>query len=77
MSLACIKLHLLPEEAFNGVTINGADAMGLARDYGSIAVGKRANLIITRPLSSLAYLPYAYTSPWIDRVVFASVKQGV
>lgn len=77
MSLACIKLHLLPEEAFNGVTINGADAMGLARDYGSIAVGKRANLIITRPLPSLAYLPYAYTSPWIDRVVFASVKQGV
>ncbi len=68
MSLACIKLRLLPEEAFNAVTINGAYAMGLANDYGSICVGKRAHLILTHPLPSLAYLPYAYTSPFVQRV---------
>ncbi len=69
MSLGCIKLRLLPEEAFHAVTLNGAYAMGLSRDYGSIAVGKRAAVIITEPLPSLAYLPYAYTSPLIRKVL--------
>lgn len=71
MSLACIKLRLLPEEAFNGATLNGAYAMGLEHDYGSITVGKKANLIITTPLPSLAYLPYAYTSPFVSRVILS------
>ena len=65
MSLGCIKMRLLPEEALNAVTINGAAAMGVAHLYGSITRGKRANLIITRNIPSLAYLPYAYTTPLI------------
>lgn len=62
MSLACMKMRLLPEEALNAVTINGAYAMGLSRDYGSITVGRKASLILTKPVPSLAYLPYAYTT---------------
>jgi imidazolonepropionase len=69
MSLGCIKLRLLPEEAFHAVTLNGAYAMGLSCDYGSIAVGKRAAVLVTAPLPSLAYLPYAYTSPLVRRVL--------
>lgn len=62
MSLACMKMRLLPEEALNAVTINGAYAMGLSRDYGSITVGRKASLILTKAVPSLAYLPYAYTT---------------
>lgn len=69
MSLACIKMRLLPEEALNAVTINGACAMGLSAEYGSISVGRRAKLIITKPLPSLAFMPYAYTSDVIAQVV--------
>ena len=71
MSLACIKMRLLPEEALNAVTINGAAAMGVAHLYGSITPGKRANLIITRNIPSLAYLPYAYTTPLIAQRIDA------
>ncbi|MGI6222073.1 MAG: imidazolonepropionase [Prevotella sp.] len=62
MSLACMKMRLLPEEALNAVTINGAYAMGLSSDYGSITVGRKASLILTQPIPSLAYIPYAYTT---------------
>ena len=68
VSLACIKMRLLPAEALNAATLNSAAAMGLSRDYGSIARGKVANFIITEPISSIDYLPYAYTSPLIERV---------
>ena len=68
LSLACIKQRLLPEEAFTAATLNAACAMGLSRDYGSIAVGKGANFIVTEPIPSLAYVPYAYTSPLIRKV---------
>ncbi len=71
MSLACIKMRLLPEEALNAVTINGAAAMGVAHLYGSITPGKRANLIIARNIPSLAYLPYAYTTPLIAQRIDA------
>ena len=64
-SLACIKLRLQPAEALNAATINGAAAMGLSHDYGSITVGKRASLFITRPIPSIDYIPYAYTEPLI------------
>lgn len=69
MSLACLKMRLLPEEALNAVTINGAYAMGLSAEYGSIGVGRRAKLIITKPVPSLAFLPYAYSSDVISRVI--------
>lgn len=68
VSLACIKLRLLPAEAINAATINSAYAMGLSRDYGSIAVGKVANFFITEPIPSVDFIPYAYTSPIIKRV---------
>ncbi len=69
VSLACIKMRLLPVEAINAATVNSAYAMGLSRDYGSIAVGKRANMFITEPIPSVDYIPYAYTSPLIRRVL--------
>ncbi len=59
-SLACTQMKLLPEEAFHAITINGAHAMELQDEVGSIAIGKRANLLLTKPVPSLAYLPYAY-----------------
>jgi imidazolonepropionase len=69
ISLACIQMKLLPEEAINAATMNGAYAMGLGEEVGSITEGKRANLIFTKPLPSLAYLPYAFGSNCIDRVM--------
>jgi len=69
MSLGCIKLRLLPEEAFNAVTINAAYAMGLSYDYGSITIGKKAHLILTHPIPSLAFIPYSYTTPIIRKVL--------
>lgn len=68
LSLACIRMKMTPEEAINAATINGAYALGVSRDYGSIAEGKVANFFITKPMPSVAYLPYAYTSPLISRV---------
>jgi imidazolonepropionase len=67
-SLACIKMGLLPEEALNAVTINGAFAMEVDALAGSISVGKQANFIITKEMPSLYYLPYAFGSNVIDRV---------
>ena len=68
VSLACIKMRLLPEEAINAATINSAYAMGLSKDYGSIEAGKVANFFITEPIPSVNFIPYAYTSPIISRV---------
>lgn len=68
VSLACIQMRLLPEEAFAGATINGAAAMELDEFVGSITVGKDANLIVTNPTPSLAFLPYRFTKPHIDQV---------
>jgi imidazolonepropionase len=62
-------MRLLPEEAINAATVNGAYAMSLGHELGSITTGKKANLIFTRPLSSLAYLPYAFGSDLIDQVM--------
>lgn len=68
VSLACIKLRLLPSEAINAATLNAAAAMGESRDYGSIAVGKVANFFITRRIPSVDFIPYAYTTPVVRRV---------
>ena len=67
VSLACIKMRLLPAEAINAATLNAAYAMGQSNEYGSITVGKTANFFITEPIPSIDYIPYAYTSPIICR----------
>lgn len=69
VSLGCIRLRLLPEEAINAVTINAAYAMGLAETHGSITVGKKANLFITKKIPSYEFLPYAYGSNLVDTVL--------
>jgi len=69
LSLACINMKLTPEEAINATTINGAYAMNLSHTHGSIAIGKKANLIITKPISSYAYIPYAFGSNVVDKVI--------
>ena len=60
VSMSCIQMKMLPEEAINAATINGAYAIELEKEVGSITIGKRANLIITQPIPSIAYLPYAF-----------------
>ena len=69
LSLACTKMKLTPEEAFNAVTINGAYAMQLEDQLGSITKGKLANLIITKNIPSLTYIPYMFGSNHIDKVL--------
>ncbi|NGX84778.1 MULTISPECIES: imidazolonepropionase [Aequorivita] len=69
VATACIKMRLTPEEAINAATINGAYAMGLSDTHGSITKGKAANLIITKPIPSYGYLPYAFGSNMIDAVI--------
>ena len=68
LSLACIKLRMTPEEAINAATINGAFALELEDQLGSIAKGKLANFFITKPIPSLAYFPYAFGSDLVARV---------
>jgi imidazolonepropionase len=69
VSLACIQMKLTPEEAFNASTINGAAAIELSATHGSITVGKKANIIITKPIQSLAYIPYSFGVDLIDTVL--------
>ncbi len=69
LSLACIKLKMLPEEAINAATLNAAYAMGLSATHGSITVGKKANLIITKPLDNYNLIPYSFGSEVIDWVL--------
>ncbi len=69
VSLSCIQMKMLPEEAINAATLNGAFAMELQDEVGSITVGKLANLILTTPIPSLAYLPYAFGNVLVERVM--------
>ena len=69
MALGCIRMRLTPEQSFNACTINTAYAMGVSDQLGSVTVGKKANLIITRPLPSLAFIPYSHQTPIIDKVI--------
>jgi imidazolonepropionase len=71
VALSCIQMKMLPEEAINAATINGAYAMELQNEAGSISVGKKANLILTKEIPSLAYLPYSFGSNLIERVMVA------
>lgn len=68
-SLACLKLKLTPEEAIQAATFNGACAMDVVQELGSITSGKRANIFITKPMSSYEFLPYAFTTPLVDTVI--------
>ena len=69
ISLACIYQRLTPEEAINAVTLNSAYAMGISDSHGSITVGKKASLIITKEISSYNYIPYAFGGNHIERVM--------
>jgi imidazolonepropionase len=69
IAMSCIQMKMLPEEAINAATINAAFAMELQHELGSIAIGKKANLIFTQPISSLAYLPYAFGNTLVQRVM--------
>lgn len=74
VSLACIKMRLMPAEAINAATLNSACAMGLSEDYGSITKGKVANFYITDPIPSIDFIPYAYTTPIIRRIFLKGVE---
>lgn len=69
ISLACVQMKMTPEEAFNAATINGAFAMEVENEVGSITKGKNANFILTKEIPSLAYMPYAFGSQHIDKVM--------
>jgi imidazolonepropionase len=69
VAMSCIQMRMLPEEAINAATLNGAYAMSLGEALGSITRGKLANLIFTKPIPSVAYLPYAFGSNGIDSVM--------
>lgn len=69
ISLACIKMRMLPEEAINAATLNGAYAMELADSLGSISKGKKASIILTQPIPSLNYLPYRFSTSVIERTM--------
>ncbi|MFL9483820.1 imidazolonepropionase [Chitinophagaceae bacterium LWZ2-11] len=69
VSMSCIQMKMLPEEAINAATVNGAHAIELQNEVGSITIGKRANLILTKPIPSIAYLPYAFGTNLISKMI--------
>lgn len=69
LALACIAMKLTPEEAINACTINGAYAMGIEENLGSISRGKIANIFITKEIPSYGFIPYAFTTPYIDTII--------
>jgi imidazolonepropionase len=71
VAMSCIQMRMLPEEAINAATLNGAYAMELQNVLGSITPGKKANIIFTKTIPSLAYIPYAFGNDLIDKVMIA------
>jgi imidazolonepropionase len=69
VALSCIQMKMLPEEAINAATVNSAYAMELEKEVGTITIGKKANLVLTKQIPSLAYLPYAFGTNLIDSVM--------
>lgn len=69
VAISCIQMRMLPEEAINAATLNGAYAMELGEELGSITPGKKANLIFTKPIPSLAFIPYSFGNSLIDKVM--------
>ncbi|OUR90736.1 imidazolonepropionase [Flavobacteriales bacterium 34_180_T64] len=74
VSAACIKMKMTPEEAINAATINGAYAMGISKQYGSITKGNKANLIITKAIPSYTHLTYAFGENHIDKVIINGIE---
>ena len=74
VATACIKMNMTPEEAINAATINGAYAMGLSNEVGSISIGKQANLILTKNIPSYAFIPYSFGNPAIEKVYLKGVE---
>ena len=68
-SLACVKMKMTPEEALNALTINAAYAMDLSETHGSISLGKKTPLIITKKIPNLAYIPYSFGDNHIERLI--------
>jgi imidazolonepropionase len=75
IALSCIQMKMTPEEAINAVTLNGAYAMEVQDELGSITIGKKANVIITKKMPSLSYLPYSCGENLIDKVMIKGVFQ--
>ena len=73
IALSCIQMKMLPEEAINAATINAAYAMEVQNELGSITIGKKANLIFTKQIPSLAYLPYSFGNNLIDKVMINGI----
>ncbi|MES2837283.1 MAG: imidazolonepropionase [Bacteroidota bacterium] len=69
VSIACVQYKMTPEEAINAATINSAYSLGISDTHGSITIGKKANLFITKEISSYAYIPYAFAMPQIEKVI--------
>ena len=74
LSMGCIKYGMIPEEAINAVTINSAYAMGVEEELGTITKGKIANFFITKPISTIEFMPYAYGSNKVERVYLRGEK---
>lgn len=69
MALACMNMKMTPEEVINAATLNSAFAMGLGETHGSVTIGKAASLIITRPIPSLEFIPYAFSTPLVENLI--------
>jgi len=76
LSLACVKLKMLPEEAINAATLNSAYAMGLSATHGTITVGKKASLFITKPIANYNVIPYSFGSDLIDTIIIEGTIQN-
>lgn len=76
LSLACVRMKMTPEEAINAATLNTAYALELSETHGSVTAGKVANLFITKPMPSYAFLPYSFGSQLVDQVILAGKLQS-
>ena len=68
-SLACVKMKMTPEEALNALTINAAYAMDLSATHGTISLGKKTPIIITKKIPGLSFIPYSFGDHHIDRLI--------
>ena len=77
LSLASIQMRMTPEEALNAATLNGAYAMGVEKKLGSIARGKQANLLVTKPIPSWAYMPYSFGDNKVEMVILRGQVESI